>query len=88
MAKSIKVETIVNEANSIFRNYGRGTSAEYLSGMKNMVEWILIESGEYRGVRFLAITEVPIGQKPGIHLGLTGGNEFVGTDPFRIQFII
>ena len=88
MSKSIKVETIVKYVNTLLATHGEDENPQYVTGYQDLCEWILIESGEYKGVRHLTIDEVPKGCKPGIRNGPTLKEQFNDIDPNRVQYLL
>ena len=75
--KTIKVDEFKNYVNDILKN-GFG-SAEERRGAMFALEHVLFQSGNYRGYRYLRETEVPVGQKAGIHYVVKESNQYSTT---------
>jgi len=61
-------------------------------GWQASLEWVLHETGNYRGFRYLSASEVPNGHPPGIRHGPDGEMlpfecRFVATDDTRVSYI-
>jgi hypothetical protein len=87
MANTIKIETIKKYVNELLATHGVSESIEYMTGVQDLTEWILIESGCYKGVDHLTTDEVPDGCKPGIREGNTLEDQFKDTDHNRVKFL-
>ena len=88
MAQTIKIETIVKRVNKILREHDATESSKYISGMQDLMEWILMETGTYRGVHHLTTDEVPAGCKPGIRHAPTLEGQFDDVDANRVQYLL
>lgn len=62
--KTINVADVRESANQILA--ASTTSPDVRLGICSMLEKILMDSGNYKGYRYLGSTEVPEGQDPGI----------------------
>jgi hypothetical protein len=58
----------------------------YRQGISEVVSSILMDTGNYRGFRYLHQNEVPAGFAPGIFPSDNYDERFEGTDPTRIQY--
>lgn len=86
--KTIDVKYLVATVNEALRV--SATDHKTRLGMIVLLENVLHETGNYRGYRYLTISEVPDGHKPGVQycLGepLPYPDRFYNTDSTRIQY--
>jgi hypothetical protein len=81
--KSINVAELTTHVNYVLK-HGTGSKEERL-GYMAVLEHCLFESGNYRGYRYLPVSEVPAGQKAGIHWNDLTAN-FDDTDETRREY--
>lgn len=55
-------------------------------GMIGVLESVLLDTGNYRGFRYLAIVEVPDGHLPGIQQADSYEEKFTNTDKTRVYY--
>lgn len=65
--KTFDIINLIDEINR--RNMGSTCAPEVRTGWNIMLEHILHETGNYRGYRYLELSEVPAGHLPGIIWG-------------------
>lgn len=90
--KTVSVEKIKDAANNILRN--STCAPDIRKGVMNMVEFVLHETDNYRGFRYLMYSEIPAGDhKPGINYDPTTNmpcadmaDRFGNTDSTRVQY--
>jgi len=87
--KTINVKALVNYANWQLKQ--SVTDQGHRRGIQTMVEQVLMESGNYRGFRYLKQDEVPQGHIPGIYMDADGKmlpypERFEGTDTSRVEY--
>jgi len=80
--KTVDVEFVLNAVNEILKD--SLCPPERRKGMINVLETILVETGNYKGFRYLGESEVPAYEKPGIW-DVTE-NRFDDTDSTRVQY--
>lgn len=83
--KTVSVDVIKAQCNLILRT--SEMSAAYRQGIAEVVSSILMDTGNYRGFRYLHQGEVPAGHEPGINPSDDYDERFAGTDPTRIQYL-
>ena len=89
--KTVTVASQLQYANEVLRsNFG---NQSYRRGIIRMIEPLLNETGNYKGFRYLLLSEVPIGEKPGINYLDNMPHpdykmRFANTDETRIQYSI
>lgn len=89
--KTIPIASQVSYANEALRgNFG---NQSYRRGIIRMIEPMLHETGNYKGFRYLLLSEIPIGNKPGINYVDNMPHpeykmRFANTDETRIQYSI
>jgi hypothetical protein len=84
MRKTISVDEVKACGNKILRE--STTAEETREGVIAFIEHVLLQSGNYKGFRYLPSSEVPEGTQPGIALaeGLAASkNIYVFPDPTR-----
>ena len=88
--KTVNIEFVKEKINYFLKNDKTSTDNAQAErgGAMMLAEILLMETHNYRGFRYLDETEVPFGEKPGIHSGdtLTHKEKFANTDSTRIQF--
>ena len=87
--KTISVDLVVDKANAMLAT--STCSAEVRQGVINLLEDILMETGNYKGFRYLLQDEVPAKQLPGVNYenGLPHKDyelRFKDTDCTRVQY--
>jgi len=82
--KTVSVDMIKAQCNLIFRT--NQMSPAYRQGISELVSNILMDTGNYRGFRYLHQDEVPEDELPGIYPSDNYDKRFEGTDPTRIQY--
>jgi hypothetical protein len=86
--KTIEISRIAEIANGILKNSG-ADYADVRQGTINLIEAALMETGNYRGFRYLDETEVSADSKPGIrdtaNISRTADN-FTDTDATRRHY--
>lgn len=68
--KTVDVEALKTMTNDILR--ASTVDRELRRGWCAALEWVLHETGNYRGYRYLTIDEVPASGLPGIRIGRDG----------------
>jgi hypothetical protein len=93
--KTMNVEDLRNYANnqlSTSIRYERqkhmieNIDAEFRKGVMAMIESVLMDTGNYKGFRYLAVDEVPAGCTPGIRRDRGAEKQFDGTDNTRVRY--
>ena len=93
--KTMNVEDLRNYANnqlSTSIRYERqkhmieNIDAEFRKGVMAMIEAVLMDTGNYKGFRYLAVDEVPTGCTPGIRRERGADNQFDETDNTRVRY--
>ena len=93
--KTMNVEDLKNYANNQLstsiryerqKNSFEGIDAEFRKGVMTMIESVLMDTGNYKGYRYLAIDEVPTGSTPGIRRDRGADNQFDETDNTRVRY--
>lgn len=98
--KTIKVEEIKKKVNELLATYTDFNNDDYFLGQRQLLESILMSTGNYQGYQFLGINEVPHGQRPGCHFEWLGREDryqtacngtmvdmaFVDTDSNRVRY--
>jgi hypothetical protein len=84
--KTVSVEALTEQANYLLANDKHGP--EHRFGVMALIETVLHDTGNYRGFRYLEISEVPKGCLPGINAGpaVSCTQKFEYTDTTRIRF--
>lgn len=86
--KSINVELVRTSVNEVLAL--SVCSPDTRQGMMNVLEKVLHASGNYKGFRYLAASDVPAGQSPGINMELILSDDYVAkfanTDKTRVQY--
>ena len=83
--KTFSVEALKDRINSQLRD--AGTTDDFRHGLMNVLEGVLMDSGNYRGFSYLTAAEVPAGQKPGIRYDVAGDPVFDElTDATRVHY--
>lgn len=87
--KTVDVQQLINTTNQILRT--STCDAHLRKGWCAALEWVLHETGNYRGYRYLTADEVPQGQAPGIRMSALGEimpcpERFVACDDTRRQY--
>jgi len=87
--KTLNVKALVAYGNQMLRD--SVTDQGHRRGIQTMVEQVLMESGNYKGFRYLKQDEVPQGHVPGIHMDTDGKmlpypERFEGTDTSRVEY--
>lgn len=90
MRKTVSVEDLKKVTNEILAV--STVDPAMRKGWQAAMEWVLHETGNYRGFRHLAQHEVPKGHLPGIRIGPNGEMlppecRFVGTDDTRVSYV-
>ena len=89
--KTVTVAGLVEYANKALRdNFG---NQSYRRGIMRMIEPMLHDTGNYKGFRYLLLSEIPIGNKPGINYVDNMPHpdyamRFANTDNTRIAYYI
>ena len=76
--KTFKVQELLDQVNLSLASYEERNE---ISGMISLLEFVLHQTGNYNGFRYLEQREVPDDQKPGIRHELD--DLFFDTDCFR-----
>lgn len=89
--KTLNVKALVEYANFQLRE--SVTGREHRRGIQTMVEQILMDSGNYKGFRYLKEDEVPEGHLPGIQMSADGmmlnyPARFDNTDDSRVEYAL
>jgi hypothetical protein len=63
-----------------------GIDAELRKGVMVMIEAVLMDTGNYKGFRYLAQDEVPTGCTPGIRRDRGDEKKFENTDNTRVRY--
>jgi hypothetical protein len=63
-----------------------GIDAELRKGVMLMIEAVLMDTGNYKGFRYLAVDEVPTGCTPGIRRDRGDEKKFENTDNTRVRY--
>lgn len=88
--KTVDVSKMVDTVNEVLAQ--SECTPDMRQGMMNLLENVLHETGNYKGFRYLAINEVPKGEKPGINRDEYGEvskdyeARFANTDNTRVQY--
>lgn len=87
--KTTKVEGLRNWANEQLKNTHAGvySTPEYRQGVISMLEFVLHETGNYHGFRYLDQRELPDGVMPGIWWNrIAAESSFKNTDRTRVYY--
>ena len=89
--KTLNVKALVAYGNQMLRD--SVTDQGHRRGIQTMVEQVLMESGNYKGFRYLKQDEVPEGHVPGIYMDVDGKmlpdtERFEGTDRTRVEYAV
>jgi hypothetical protein len=79
--KTFKVQELLDQVNLSLASYSERNE---ISGMISILEFVLHQTGNYAGFRYLEQHEVPFDQKPGIRHELD--DKFIDTDCFRRSY--
>lgn len=87
--KTIEVQKLLEICNKLLKD--TVAAPDFRSGVMVVMEHMLHETGNYKGFRYLVLTEVPLGERPGIrqdHYGeiLPYPERFEDTDSTRVQY--
>lgn len=90
--KTFKVDEFKNQINELLA--GSTCSRDVRNGMMTALQVVLHDTGNYHGFRYLDITQIPEGCKPGIHLDPDGSGmphrdyklRFEDTDGTRVSY--
>ena len=63
-----------------------GIDAEFRQGVMSMIEAVLMDTGNYKGYRYLSLDEVPTGCTPGIRRDRGDEKKFENTDRTRVRY--
>jgi hypothetical protein len=89
--KTFNVQDLIDQTN-ICLTHGSSNPEDIQRrhGMRELLEFVLHETGNYKGYRFLEQHEVHTGCLPGIHPkiyeGDVGNGRFLNTDPTRVKY--
>ncbi len=87
--KTINVDQLRVKINEMLA--GSSCSPDIRRGMINTLEFVLHETGNYQGFRYLSQEQVPEGQLPGVrydgHEILPYPERFANTDDTRVYYI-
>ena len=82
--KTFSVDTFKDQINNILAV--SVVSADRREGMIVALEYVLHETGNYRGYRYLLSSEVPEGHQPGIRFDINGDGPFYDCDSTRRSY--
>ena len=88
--KTVPVANLIVKLNGILQSYHEGmVNVQEINGIRNFVEDIMMDTGNYNGYSYLTINEVPAGERPGIQMNGFGAEElFEDTDHNRVLYYI
>ena len=86
--KTIEVEVVKGWANQQLEmaDVAGNNPKIYRHGIMNMIENVLMSTGNYKGFRYLALNEVPEGAMPGIRRDRGEEKKFDNTDNTRVRY--
>jgi hypothetical protein len=85
MSKTINVAKVKDRINELVAK--STCSPDIRQGALNVLEWMLHETDNYNGYKFLEAADVPEGEKPGVVVNhQTNTHNFVGCDSTRVKY--
>ena len=86
--KTIDVEVVKEWANQQLElaDMAGNNPKIYRHGIMNMIENVLMSTGNYKGFRYLGVDEVPEGCTPGVRRDRDADNLFDNADNTRVRY--
>ena len=86
--KTIDVEVVKEWANQQLESADWATNNPkiYRYGIMNMLENVLMSTGNYKGFRYLGVDEIPAGCTPGVRRDRDADHLFDNTDNTRVRY--
>lgn len=87
--KTVNAEQLIEITNQMLKM--STCSQDIRKGWCAALEWVLHETGNYRGYRYLSVDELPVDARPGIRMGMSGDmlpfeQRFLDCDDTRRQY--